>query len=137
MEKAKGEDLNKYKVTHNYGMMPNQIEGITEDGQGFYFRGRHGRWQLHFGTTEDDYSTGPAYEGEEEQAGWFEKEEWEAFFWKVIELVQSGKATTLDEERHKKDMRQLLVKMTTPAIGEDWKRFHAQVREEEEREKKA
>jgi hypothetical protein len=119
--------VKKYTITHNQGMMPNQIEGTTEDGQGFYFRGRHGRWQLHFGTTEDDYSTGPAYEGEHEQAGWFEKAEWEAFFWQVIELVQAEKATPLDEERHEKDMEQLLVRLTTPAMGEDWAKFHAKV----------
>jgi hypothetical protein len=112
-------------------MMPNQIEGITEDDQEFYFRGRHGKWQLFFGDTEQDDFTGLAYEGEHEQAGWFEKEQWEAFFWEVIELVEQGNATLLDWQRHEKDMEQLLVKLTTPAMGEKWQRFHAQVKGEQ------
>jgi hypothetical protein len=123
--------MTRYKITKNYGMMPNQIEGITEDGQEFYFRGRHGRWQLFFGDTEVDDFTGLAYEGEHEQAGWLEKEQWEAFFWEVIDLVQQNKATPLDSERHKKDMEQLLVKLTTPAMGENWERFHALVKGEQ------
>jgi hypothetical protein len=123
--------VNKYTITHNYGMMPNQIEGTIQDGEGFYFRGRHGRWQLHFGTCEDDFYTGLAYEGEHEQAGWFEKEEWEAFFWQVIRLVEEGKATPLDEERHEKDMEHLLVKLTTPATSEDWEKFDAGIEGEQ------
>jgi len=127
--------VSRYKVTHNYGMMPNQIEGITEDGKDFYFRGRHGKWQLFFGPIEDDTFTGLAYEGEEGRAGWFEKEEWESFFWQVIELVEQGKAVLLDWERHEMEMKQLLVKLTSPPIGEDWKKFHAQVLEEQEGQK--
>ena len=123
--------MNKYTITHNYGMMPNQIEGITEGGQEFYVRGRHGRWQLMFGDTDEDYSSGVAYEGEYEQAGWLEKQEWEAFFWQVIELVEQNKATPLNHERHTKDMEQLLVKLTTPPIGEAWERFHAKVKGEQ------
>ena len=123
--------MSKYTITHNQGMMPNQIEGMTENGEEFYFRGRHGSWQLFFGDTEVDDFTGLAYEGEHEQAGWLEKEQWEAFFWQVIELVEQGKATALDWERHKIDMQQLLVKLTTPASGPDWERFHARVKGEQ------
>ena len=123
--------MSEYKITHNYGMMPNQIEGITQDGQEFYFRGRNGKWQLFFGDTEVDDFTGLAYEGEHEQAGWFEKEQWEAFFWQVIELVEQNQATSLNQEQHTKDMEQLLVKLTTPAIGEQWERFHALIKGEQ------
>jgi hypothetical protein len=112
-------------------MMPNQIEGMTEDGEEFYFRGRHGSWQLFFGSMEDEDFTGLAYEGKHEQAGWLEKEQWETFFWQVIELVEQGKATALDWERHKIDMEQLLVRLTTPAMGPDWERFHARVKGEQ------
>jgi hypothetical protein len=126
--------VSRYKITHNYGMMPNQIQGIIEDGEEFYFRGRHGKWQLHFGPIEDDSFAGLAYEGEHEQAGWFEKEEWESFFWEVIELVEQGRASLLDWDRHEKDMKALLVRLTTPAIGKDWERFHALVKEEQERQ---
>lgn len=110
--------MSKYTITHNYGMMPNQIEGHTDDGQHFYFRGRGGRWQLHFGNTPEEAITGQGYEGEEERAGWFEKDEWEAFFWVVVHTVEEGKATPLDWERHKKDMNELLVRLTTPATVE-------------------
>ncbi len=122
--------MSKYTITHNQGMMPNQIEGMTEDGKEFYFRGRHGSWQLFFGPLEDDDFTGLAYEGKHEQAGWLEKEEWEAFFWQVIELVEQGRAAPLNWERHKTDLEQLLVKLTTPAMGPDWERFHAQIKGE-------
>ena len=110
--------MSKYTITHNYGMMPNQIEGHTDDGQHFYFRGRGGHWQLHFGNTPEEAITGQGYEGEEERAGWFEKDEWEAFFWVVVHTVKEGKATPLDWERHKKDMDELLVRLTTPATAE-------------------
>jgi hypothetical protein len=123
--------VSKYTITHNFGMMPNQIKGLADDGLEFYFRGRHGKWQLFFGPVEDDDFTGLAYEGEHEQAGWFEKEEWEAFFWQVIDLVEQGKATELDQEQHTKDMEQLLVSLTTPAMGEDWKRVHALIKGEQ------
>lgn len=112
-------------------MMPNQIHGLMEDGQHFYFRGRHGRWQLTFGATPEDSITGPGFEGVEDQAGWFEKEEWESFFWQVINLVEAGKATPLDVKRHKKDMDELLVRLTTPATTQQIKEFHAKVRGEQ------
>lgn len=121
----------KYTITHNFGMLPNQIYGVTDDGRHFYFRGRHGRWQLHFGATEDESITGPGYEGEEEQAGWFEKDEWEAFFWLVIHTVEQGKATPLDWDRHKKDMEKLLVRLTTPATTEQLKELHAKIKGEQ------
>lgn len=82
----------KYTITHNFGMMPNQIEGVTDDGQHFYFRGRGGRWELSFGATPDDAVIGSGFEGQEEKAGWFELDEWEAFFWKVVEQIEKGQA---------------------------------------------
>lgn len=123
--------MTKYTITHNYGMMPNQIHGTTDDGQHFYFRGRHGRWQLHFGATEDEAITGEGYEGEEERAGWFEKDEWEAFFWVVIRTIEEGKATPLDWVRHKKDMDGLVVRLTTPATTEQLQEFYAKIEGEQ------
>ena len=115
--------MSRYTITHNYGMMPNQIHGITDDSQHFYFRGRHGRWQLHFGSTADEAITGSGYEGEEESAGWLEEDEWEAFFWQVVALIESGNATPLDLERHRKDMDDLLVRLMTPATPQEIAEF--------------
>lgn len=123
--------MSKYTITDNYGMMPNQIHGSTDDGQHFYFRGRNGKWQLHFGATPDDSIAGPGYEGEEERAGWFAKEEWEAFFWQVIRLVEQDEAMPLDLERHNQEMMQLLVRLTTPATNEQIQKFHAKIKGEQ------
>ena len=117
--------MTKYTITHNYGQCPNQIHGFTDDGQHFYFRGRGGRWQLHFGNTPDEAITGEGYEGVEDRAGWFEKDDWEAFFWLIINTIEEGKATPLDWERHKKDMNELLVRLTTPATTEQIDQIHA------------
>lgn len=124
--------MTKYAITHNYGQCPNQIHGVTDDGQHFYFRGRGGRWQLHFGNTPDAAITGDGYEGVEERAGWFEKDEWEAFFWVIIHTVEEGKASPLDWERHKKDMDRLLVRLTTPATTEQLAQIHALIKGEQE-----
>lgn len=121
----------KYTITHNYGMLPNQIHGLTDDGQHFYFRGRHGKWQLHFAANAEEVITGDGYEGEEEKAGWFEKDDWEAFFWIVVHTVEEGKAKRLDWKRHKKDMEQLLVRLTTPAGSKELKEFHALIKGEQ------
>lgn len=110
--------MSKYTITHNYGMCPNQIHGITEDGQHFYFRGRGGKWTLHFGVTEDEVIFGSGYEGLDDRAGWYEKDEWEAAFWQVIADVEAGKATVLDVEAHKEEIKGLLVRLTTPATQE-------------------
>lgn len=118
----------KYTITHNYGMLPNQIHGVTDDGQHFYFRGRGGRWQLHFGATAKEAVSGQGYEGEEEKAGWFEKDEWEAFFWLVVHSVDEGKAKPLDWDRHKQDMENLLVRLTTPATTEQLEQFHSLIK---------
>ena len=106
----------KYRITANEGMVPNQLYGVTDDGQHFYFRGRLGRWQLHFGATEDEAITGPGYEGENDTAGWFELDEWEAFFWEVVKTVEDGTATPLDLERHKKDMDEFLIRAIETAV---------------------
>lgn len=109
----------KYTITHNYGMMPNQIKGVTDDGRHFYFRGREGRWQLHFGATFDEAVTGPGYEGEEEKAGWFELHEWETFFWEVTNQIQNGTAQPIDWDRLNKETDELLVRLMTPASPEE------------------
>ena len=86
----------KYTITHVDGIkMPNQLYGITSDGQHFYFRGRGGGWELNFGVTEDDAIFGAGFFGDYDKAGWFEREEWKDFFWEVVGLIESGKA-----ERH-------------------------------------
>lgn len=111
--------MSKYTITLLAGTMcPNQLYGVTDDGQHFYFRGRGGRWQLHFGATPDESITGPGYEGANESAGWFEKDEWEAFFWQVVEQVQNGTAKPLDLKRHAEDMSALLGRLMTPATSE-------------------
>lgn len=107
--------MSKYTVTALDNMQcPNQLYGKTDDGQFFYFRGRSGRWQLHFAATEDEVITGDGYEGAEERAGWFEPSEWQDFFWQVVEQIEAGAAEKLDQERHKLDMVKLLVRATTP-----------------------
>lgn len=84
--------MTKYTITHNFGMCPNQISGHTDDGRHFYFRGRHGAWSLGFGSTHDEAVQSDDYEGDILTAGYFEKEEWEAFFWDVIDnCVEKGR----------------------------------------------
>jgi hypothetical protein len=84
--------MTKYTITHNYGMCPNQIEGHTDDGRHFYFRGRHEAWSLGFGSTPDEAIESDDYEGDILKGGYFEPEEWEAFFWDVIDnCVEKGR----------------------------------------------
>ena len=84
--------MNKYTITHNFGMCPNQISGYTDDGRHFYFRGRHGAWSLGFGSTHDEAVESDDYEGDILKGGYFELEEWEAFFWDVIDnCVEKGR----------------------------------------------
>jgi len=81
-----------YTITHNYGQCPNQIEGHTDDGRHFYFRGRGGGWSLGFGDNPDDAVGSDDYQGDLLRAGWLELDEWEAFFWDVIEnVVEKGR----------------------------------------------
>ncbi len=81
-----------YTITHNFGQCPNQISGTTDDGRHFYFRGRGGGWSLGFGTTHDEAVESNDYYGDLLQAGWMELDEWEAFFWDVIEnVVEKGR----------------------------------------------
>lgn len=88
--------MTKYTITSNYGMMPNQIEGTTDDGRVFYFRARHNWACLYIG-----YSFEVVYAGAEEGpdkslvwgkwiegAGWFELDEYEALFWQVIKELE-------------------------------------------------
>lgn len=106
--------MTKYTITHNYGMCPNQIHGMTDDGQHFYFRGRGGKWTLHFGATDNEATFGPGFEGLDKKAGWFEKDEWEAAFWQVIADVEAGKAKVLDVKAHQEEIKELLVRLITP-----------------------
>lgn len=123
--------MSKFTITNNYGMMPNQIQGITDDGKYFYFRGRTGKWTLHFGETEEEATFGPGFEGQEERAGWFEKDEWEKFFWTVISTIEQGTATPLDVNRHKTEIEELVVRLTTPATTEQIQEFHALIKGEQ------
>jgi hypothetical protein len=76
-----------YLITHNYGKCPNQIEGHTDEGTHFYFRGRHNGWSLGFGETVDDAIKNNDYYGNLYGAGWFETDEWEVVFWDIIDKV--------------------------------------------------
>ena len=58
-----------YLITHNYGKCPNQIEGHTDEGTHFYFRGRHNGWSLGFGETVDDAIKNNDYYGDLYGAG--------------------------------------------------------------------
>ena len=86
-----------YTITRNSGMMPNQIEGHTDDGRHFYFRARHDWACLYIHESLD-----ACYAGDElgpnksivwgkyiDGAGWFELDEFEALFWKVIEEIEA------------------------------------------------
>ena len=106
--------MTQYTITHNYGQCPNQIEGYTDEGEHFYFRGRQGKWQLHFGNTAYEAIDGEGYEGVNKKAGWYEEDEWEFFFWKVIKKVEAGKAKKLDIKQHNKDTDELLAKVFPP-----------------------
>jgi hypothetical protein len=82
----------KYTITDNYGQMPNQIKGHTDDGRFFYFRGRHGYWTLGFGATLDEAIDNIQFEGDSLTAGWYESEQWERCFWDVIDnCVEKGR----------------------------------------------
>jgi hypothetical protein len=80
-----------YTITHNYGMMPNQIEGHTDDGRHFYFRGRHGGWSLGFGATSDAAIDSHDFYGDLATAGCMELGDWEAFFWETIKNLTEKK----------------------------------------------
>jgi hypothetical protein len=123
--------MSKYTITHNYGMCPNQIHGFTDDGQQFYFRGRGGKWTLHFGATEEEVTFGPGFEGLDANAGWYELDEWEAFFWQTISEVEAGTAQALDVEAHEDSIRGLLVRLTTPATQEQINEALELVKEEQ------
>ena len=123
--------MSKYTITDNYGMCPNQIHGFTDEGQHFYFRGRGGKWTLHFGATEDEATFGPGFEGLDAKAGWYEVDEWEAAFWQVISDVEAGKATVLDVDAHQDFIRGLLVRLTTPATQEQINEALELVKEEQ------
>ena len=84
--------MTTYTITHNDGMMPNQIEGYTDDGRHFYFRGRGGGWSLGFGATLWDAIDSDDFQGDLLRAGWLELDEWEDFFWDVVEnVVEKGR----------------------------------------------
>ena len=84
--------MTKYIITHNFGKVPNQIIGHTDDGRYFYFRGRHGYWTLGFGVTQDEAIENTQFEGDALQAGWLELDEWERYFWDVIDnCVEKGR----------------------------------------------
>ena len=72
-------------------MMPNQIEGHTEDGRHFYFRGRHGGWSLGFGATSDAAIDSHDFYGDLATAGCMELGDWEAFFWETIKNLTEKK----------------------------------------------
>jgi len=109
--------VTEYFITHNYGQCPNQIQGHTDDGQHFYFRGRLGKWSLHFGKTPDETIFGEGYEGRDDKAGWYKTDEWESFFWRVITDIEAGYGKELNVEAHKKASEEFLARVHPfPAI---------------------
>ncbi len=62
---------------------PNQIEGELGDGRPFYFRGRHGHWELCIGqpgeTVDGMDIDDPAVEGDDDLAGWWDVDYAEQF----------------------------------------------------------
>jgi hypothetical protein len=87
-----GQVMTQYFIDSNYGQMPNQIHGHTDDGRVFYFRGRHGSWGLSFAESPDILIGSYDYQGDALHAGWYEPEEWEQCFWDVIEnCVEKGR----------------------------------------------
>ena len=80
-----------YTITNNFGMMPVQIEGHTDDGRHFYFRCDGDYWSLGFGATADEALFSDDYEGELIGAGYFESDQAQALFWDVIKsCVENG-----------------------------------------------
>ena len=76
----------RYSITKNFGMTPNQLWATGPNGELYYLRGRHDGWQLYKNNTDELLNEGTLY-----GAGWMELEEWEAFFWDVIEnCVENG-----------------------------------------------
>lgn len=83
--------MTTYKIQANYGMCPNQIEGITDEGKHFYFRGDGWEFTLGFGDTFDEALDDVSYEGEAYNAGYMHRDEFEELFWDVIKsCVENG-----------------------------------------------
>ena len=59
------------------------------------------------------------------------KDEWEKFFWTVISTIEQGTATPLDVNRHKTEIEELVVRLTTPATTEQIQEFHALIKGEQ------
>lgn len=63
--------------------MPNQVEGELDDGRPFYFRARHGYWDLYIGepgqTVDNMDIDTPVAEGENDRAGWWDVDYAERF----------------------------------------------------------
>jgi len=124
--------VTEYIITHTYGNCPNQIEGHTDDGQHFYFRGRLGQWSLHFGKTPEETTFGEGYDGVDEKAGWYNTDEWESFFWQVIADIEAGYGKELDVKEHKKATDEFLAKTFPPfaPILKERKRIVKQLEDE-------
>jgi hypothetical protein len=71
------------------GAMPNQIEGLLDDGRLFYFRARHGHWTLRVAAEAGDelYIGSPLVQGDAENAGWWSAAETLEVFKKAIAEV--------------------------------------------------
>lgn len=83
--------MTAYKIIANYGMCPNQIEGITDEGKHFYFRGDNWEFTLGFGDTFDEAMDEASYQGDAYNAGYMERDEFEALFWDVIKSCVENK----------------------------------------------
>ena len=78
--------MTKFVIRSNYGMMPNQIEGETDDGRFFYFRGRWDWVSLHISKNKNELYDNDTlvFDKETFRAGWLSLEEFESLFWQVI-----------------------------------------------------
>lgn len=84
--------MTTYTIISNSGMMPNQISGITDDGQCFYLRGRNEYVEFHVAPSEDQVYEDEflVWEADIKNAGYFEPDEFETLFWHIINELNGG-----------------------------------------------
>lgn len=81
----------KIEIRCTCSASPNQFEG-TVNGLPFYFRARHGGWRLYVNPDPkgDGIDGAVVAGGEEDQAGWWEVPEAEAFCRKQLEAYANA-----------------------------------------------
>lgn len=96
----------KREYRETCGMMPNQAEG-TIDGNPWYFRARHGSWDMCIVKPgHDPVASGPAHRegailyyrsGDDERAGWWDK--FDDRVHKLLDEFEAGSRGEADEVR--------------------------------------